>query len=74
MSTAIARIDQGLSWLIERQETDGLSGREMAGLLGMREQEWSRIKNGRRPFGPLQRERACLVFPELREILYGVAS
>ena len=62
--------DRALAYLIAHQERQDLTGREMALLLGMREQEWSRIRNGHRPFGPLQRERACFVFPELRDLLY----
>jgi hypothetical protein len=63
-----------LTYLIERQASDGLTGRAMAARLGMREQEWSRIRNGHRPLGPLQRERALIAFPELRDQIFEVAS
>lgn len=63
-----------LAYLIEQQVSAGLSGREMAARLGMREQEWSRIRNGHRPLGPLQRERAARAFPGVLEILFARAK
>lgn len=76
MSTATAPdiADRALAWLIAEQDTQGLSGREMAARIGMREQEWSRIRRGHRTLSAVYRERACQAFPELREIVFGKAS
>lgn len=70
----MANTDAALSYLIEQQRVLGITGRAMAERLGMREQEWSRIKNGHRPLGPLQRERARRAFPAIDAVLYGIAS
>lgn len=76
MSTAAApdMAEMARTWLIAYQEDEGLSGRELAARIGIREQDWSRIRNGHRRIAPIQRERACLVLPGLREHLFGRAS
>ena len=66
--------EAGLRFLEERQHEEQLTGRAMAARLGMREQEWSRIRNGHRPLGPLQRERAMAAYPELRALLFEEAK
>lgn len=76
MSTATApdMAEKARAWLVAYQESEGISGRELAARIGIREQDWSRIRNGHRRIAPIQRERACLAFPALRELLFEEAS
>lgn len=57
-----------LSTLIERQESEGWSDREMARQLGVGKSTWSRIRSGERGIGTSVLRRAMSRFPEYNGI------
>lgn len=57
-----------LTTLIERQQFEGWSDREMARQLGVGKSTWSRIKRGERGIGPSVLRRTMMRFPEYNHL------
>lgn len=54
-----------LAYLIEQQETEGISGMEMALRIGISETNWSHARRGRRGLTVKQIQRAIQHYPAL---------
>ena len=53
-----------------RQRAEGLTSRAMAKRLGMSEANWCHVRKERRALAPVQILRACVLYPELRALLF----
>jgi transcriptional regulator with XRE-family HTH domain len=66
--------DVARDYLMERQRAEGVTGAEMARRLKMSRPNWSHVRRGNRALAAVQVLRACVLYPELRGILFQEAK
>lgn len=62
------------TYLMDRQRDEGITSREMARRLGMSESRWCHVRAGRDRLSAGCVLRACALYPELRDLLFGAEA
>jgi hypothetical protein len=67
----MSHTDAARTYLMERQRAEGLTSRAMAKQLGMSEANWCHVRAGRRALASVQILRACVLYRDLHDLLFG---